>query len=141
MSVYDEFNGRITVSTRKGAMSEQKPLSLEQLREEVAKWLFSHDGNVVAWYWSTSEKRPAYFIEADQILALVLTPEIVGEWIKQHPGSGFVKLDKDQTLPCNMPAPSVMNLHTEMEGERFGYSQALGDMLKAGFHKVKEVTQ
>ena len=82
-------------------MSEQKPLSLEQLREEIAKKLCLADGQK----WSEiRENQPRYRISyeflilevADQILAIVLTPEIVGEWIKAHPEAGYMKYNS----PC-----------------------------------------
>lgn len=91
---------------------------MEKIAYEIAYW--EHLDQNERW----KDVRSRWLVRADRILILIEE-------------AGYVKLSEDQTPPCNCPAPSIINLNTYPEGQRFGYYQAMTDMLKAGWRRVE----
>ncbi len=119
-------------------MSEQKSLDMEKLRKEIEKIV---NKAIKAWLLMMAKPDCENILRAllpkeyaDQILAIILTPEIVASWIKEHPEAGYVELDKDQTLPDVLPFTS-----SSRKRMNIGFSTAHEKALKeAGFRRVKQ---
>lgn len=114
------IKGKI-ISREMGKFEDDQPS--DDLREKIAEQLYywySHPLKAVdIWYeikWADlgEQDREGFYKRADQIIKLF------PQWAKEN---GWVKLDKDQSLPeC-------------LDGNR-PRQKAFRDMLKAGFRKV-----
>lgn len=107
-------------------MEPTKQQIMEKLGEEVArelhkthkkncKRMFSWDMRDTTWEELDSQARHHYRSASDQI---------------QEIYKKYCSLNAERELPHNCPAPSIINLGTQSEGERFGYYKAIGEMLQ-----------